>query len=135
MRRVISMAMVAAFLTAPLAPVWAAGQCSSVGQSMACHRMVKIEPGARHCDGMPEHHHNSAPASQGMVIASSGQESCPMNCCVQGRVQSGIAAAPISIPVPMAVTDKEFSYAPVMFTSAGFSSHTDRGPPPTQSLA
>lgn len=58
-----------------------------------------------------------------------------MNCCVQGATKDGAVPAAASLLAPLAVTDQELSYAPVMFTSAGFSSHTDRGPPPTHFLA
>ncbi|MBZ5534256.1 MAG: hypothetical protein LAO20_22755 [Acidobacteriia bacterium] len=134
MRRFLSLTMVAALLTVPLSPVWAVAQ-SSGNEPMACHRVGMTHHDAHDCDGMPEHRHGGAPASHGVVLANANPENCPMNCCVQGRVQSGTVAAPISLPVPLAVTDKESSYALVMFTSAGFSSHTDRGPPSTQSLA
>ena len=104
-------------------------------QAATCHRMPMQNAAAKHagkhkgmehCDGMEmAAEQPSDPAS----IAASHSHSCPMNCCVQGTTASGAAvtASPL-LPRP-ANSGAEFHSLSVVFATAGFSSHTDRGPP------
>jgi hypothetical protein len=86
---------------------------------------------ATHCDRpMHEHHHHAeaTPATQSLSAGQS-DEKCPMDCCTPGHRQSGSAAHSNSLLPPLAVSDQNVHVVPVHFISAGFSSHTDRGPP------
>jgi hypothetical protein len=93
------------------------------------------QPGhaAHHCDGMTADDPDASDTAPSAKATSS--ENCPMNCCVQGRSHSASSSAATNLLPPLAVADKEFSFVPVKFTSAGFSSHTDRGPPAVAFLA
>jgi hypothetical protein len=52
-----------------------------------------------------------------------------MDCC-GASVVTNAAAVAAATPLPSLVaTDQSFNFVPVTFTTAGFSSHTDRGPP------
>jgi hypothetical protein len=83
-----------------------------------------------HCDGMPEAEVSGTEDLDGTPsVRAASEDNCPMNCCVQGQTHSANSAASAHLLPPMAVTDKGNLFVPVMFTSAGFSSHTDRGPP------
>jgi hypothetical protein len=94
-----------------------------------------------HCDAMQhdamQHsmQHDGQSASDDTTLTAGDSGSCPMNCCVQGNVQTGtLAATPVLLP-QLVSAGKEIHFAPVKFTSTGFSSHTDRGPPAAASLA
>jgi hypothetical protein len=80
---------------------------------------------------MHQHHHqeDAEPASNSGLSAGQSDGKCPMDCCMPGHLQSGAAPATGSILPPLAVSDQSFNFVPVIFLSAGFSSHTDRGPP------
>ena len=66
----------------------------------------------------------------GPVVAAYGaSEKCPMNCCVQA-VPPTVAALPAASFIPQLHAIKASIHAfAVTFSSTGFSSHTDRGPP------
>jgi len=83
---------------------------------------------AHHCAAMHEQQ-EPQPASEDGASVSGRSESCPMNCCTQGSLPNATAVVSFSLIPPLAVTDAEIHLVPVTFTSAGFSSHTDRGPP------
>jgi hypothetical protein len=125
MRRILSITTVVALLSSMLSPIMAAA-CTGTGKAASCH-----EAAMPHCDRMMhEHHsHHAAPASSAGVSAGENNAKCPMDCCTAGHPQSGTAAVVPSILPPLALSDPAFHFAPVTFTSAGFSSHTDRGPP------
>jgi hypothetical protein len=80
-----------------------------------------------HCGGMAEE--DSIQALGGIFITGNRAHPCPMNCCEQGAPKSGAAIQAISFTPSVAVTDANVHFAPISFVSAGFSSHTDRGPP------
>lgn len=91
-----------------------------------CHRMVH-----GHDCGMMAHHHDEDSDSGSIISVAQQDEKCPMNCCMQ----AGHASAK---PVPLTAGNAPLlrSYAFPLFESqvfavAGFSSHTDRGPPST----
>jgi len=83
---------------------------------------------------MHEHHHHDAamdeskPGLSGVSLADNDAK-CPMDCCTAGHPRNGAAVSATSFLPPLAVSDREFSFTSVTFISAGFSSHTDRGPP------
>jgi len=131
MRRLLSISLVTALLAIPLSPVWAVAACSHASAQPACHRMSMHmdHPGHQehHCDGMSPSEESDATDETAVRAASS--ENCPMNCCVQGQTHSAGSTVATSLLPPLAATDKELSFVPVKFSSVGFSSHTDRGPP------
>jgi hypothetical protein len=139
MKRLFSISTVVVLLVSVFSPVWAADMDMQGGY---CHRMQMQSAPAQHdgkharmhhhCDGMGEGMEGmnmaAAQPSDGISIAAT-HSSCPMNCCVQGTPTSGIAIAAASFLPSLAAADAEFHFASIIFASAGFSSHTDRGPP------
>ena len=126
MRRFLSITVVAALLSSMLSPIMAAA-CTGTGKAVSCHAVA-----VDHCDRpMHQHHHHAAaaPESKRALSAAPNDAKCPMDCCTPGHLRSGAAVSTNSFLPPLAVSDREMHFVPVMFTIAGFSSHTDRGPP------
>jgi hypothetical protein len=133
MKRLFSISTMVVLLYSMYLPAWARDM--EPMQAASCHRMP-MQDGppkhagkhakAHHCDGMDM----AATESSDLVyIAASHSHSCPMNCCVQGTTTSGaaVAASPL-LPRP-ANSGAKFHSVSIVFATAGFSSHTDRGPP------
>lgn len=136
MKRVFSISTVLVLLCSVFSPLWAADM--EMTQATSCHRMPMQDAtshhgkhaSAHHCEGMGDA--TEMPAtdpSDEIFIAANHSHSCPMNCCVEGTPQSGVAVSAVSLLPPVAATEAEFHFASITFASAGFSSHTDRGPP------
>jgi len=116
-------------LSAMLSPTMAAA-CEGTGKAVACHSMP-----VAHCErAVHEHHHHAAttvaePVSSVSASVAHDDNKCPMDCCRPGHRQSA-GTVDATSPLPsLAVNDNAIQFVPVVFTSAGFSSHTDRGPP------
>ena len=125
MRRVLSITMAVALISSLLSPVMAAA-CTHA-RAASCHRAA-VQP--QHCDGMNQHHHAmNAASSEPAAWTASDPGKCPMECCTQGHPRSVTAVPAISVLPPLAMTDQAVRFVSVIFTSTGFSSHTDRGPP------
>jgi hypothetical protein len=143
MKRVFSISTMLVLLCSMFSPVWAADM--EMTQAASCHRMPMQDAASQHgkhasahrChgmghgmgDGMEMPATDPSDPSDGMFIASKHSHSCPMNCCVEGSPQSGAAISAVSLLPPLSTSDAEFHFASITFASAGFSSHTDRGPP------
>lgn len=126
MRRILSIAIVVALFSSMLSPVMAEA-CTAAGKAASCH-----EEAMPYCDRpMHEHHHHGAATgdSKSGLSASENGVKCPMDCCTPGHPRNGAAVVATSILPLLAMSDREFQYVPITFTVAGFSSHTDRGPP------
>jgi hypothetical protein len=82
-----------------------------------------------HCDRPMHHHHAAAPESKTAFSAAPDDAKCPMDCCTPGHLRSGATVSTNPNLPPPAVSDREIHLVAVVFTVAGFSSHTDRGPP------
>ena len=134
MRRFLSITTIAALLSSLLSPLMAAA-CTGTGKAVSCHA-VEVSSHAEEapsCDRAmhKHHHHDAAPArqSKSALSASADETKCPMDCCTPGHPRAGAAVSTNALLPPLAVNDRDCHIAPVTFTSAGFSSHTDRGPP------
>ena len=125
MRRFLSITVIAALFSSMLSPIMAAA-CTGTGKAVSCHAVV-----ADHCDRPAHQHHHAvaAPESKMALSAASDDAKCPMDCCTPGHLRSGAAVSKNPSLPPLAVSDREIQFLPVTFTIAGFSSHTDRGPP------
>ncbi|MGZ4867616.1 MAG: hypothetical protein ACXV7C_10355 [Candidatus Angelobacter sp.] len=126
MRRLLSITVVAALISSMLSPLMAAA-CTGTGKAVSCHAVV-----TDHCDRPTHQHHHhaaAAPESETALSAAPDDAKCPMDCCTPGHLRSGAAVSANSFLPPLAVSDREIHFASVTFTIAGFSSHTDRGPP------
>jgi hypothetical protein len=125
MRRFWSITVLAAQVAFLLSPAWSQGLdmlcCEGATE---CHRSAYAMHAMHHCAVM------HAQQGAGEVAVSSRMErGCPMDCCVPRNLPNATATASFSLIPPLAVTEAEFQFVPVTFTSNGFSSHTDRGPP------
>ncbi|HEX7288839.1 MAG TPA: hypothetical protein VF532_21830 [Candidatus Angelobacter sp.] len=134
MRRFWSITTILALVAAMLAPM--TGAAMEAAHPMGCPRTAAhsehqkshaMKAHAHHCGAMHEEH-APEPASPGSSI-SGLEKSCPMDCCVQGSLPNASAVAAFSLILQLAVSDAELHLVPIIFVSAGFSSHTDRGPP------
>jgi hypothetical protein len=126
MRRILSIATVVALISSSFLPLMASTGCREAGKAMSCHGGAMP-----HCDrAMHEHHHDAAPVES--ASSFSGAEDnykCPMDCCSPSHLTTAASPASSNFLPPLAVSDRNFHFASVTFVSAGFSSHTDRGPP------
>ncbi|HEY6970372.1 MAG TPA: hypothetical protein VJA94_14280 [Candidatus Angelobacter sp.] len=138
MRRVFASALIVVLVASLSLPVWATA-CAHMAKTPMCHRApaqhhshpTARKDGARwgphHCDGMGDENEMAVPNSDRRV--SDLPAKCPMQCCMQATV-SKVAVAVKNAIVFHPITSHERVERPgILFTSNGFSSHTDRGPP------
>ena len=127
MRRILSIATIVALISSSLSPLMAAA-CTGTGKAMSCHAVAMP-----HCDrSMHEHHHHDgAPveSSSSVSVAEDDGTKCPMDCCNAGHPTTVATPSAASFLPPLAVSTRSLYFISVTFVSAGFSSHTDRGPP------
>jgi hypothetical protein len=127
MRRIFSIATVVALISSSFLPLMASTGCREAGKAMSCHGGAMP-----HCDrATHEHHHHDAAPIESASSLSGVEDNykCPMDCCSPSHLTTAASPASSNFLPPMAVSDRNFHFAPVTFISAGFSSHTDRGPP------
>ena len=125
MRRFLSIATVLALLSSMTSPLLAA-TCTGKGKAVSCHGGAMP-----HCDRPMHHHHDDDAAPEPAQELSAGESDahCPMDCCTPGHPQNGAPATTASNFSPLALSGQNVHVVPVPFLGAGFSSHTDRGPP------
>ena len=126
MRRSLSITVILALVSSMLSPIMAAA-CTGTGKAVSCHAVA-----VDHCDRpMHQHHHHvaAAPESKTAFSAAPDDAKCPMDCCTPGHLRSGATLSTHPDLPPPAVSDHKIQFVAVVFTVAGFSSHTDRGPP------
>jgi hypothetical protein len=126
MRRSLSITVILALFSSMLSPILAAA-CTGTGKAVSCHAVAMD-----HCDRpMHQHHHHdaAAPESKTHLSAASDDAKCPMDCCIPGHLRSGATVSTNPNLPPPAVSNSKIQFVAVVFTVAGFSSHTDRGPP------
>jgi hypothetical protein len=118
---------IVALISSSLSPLMAATACMGTGKAMSCHAAEKMANCDRH---MHEHHHSAAPAkSDSSMSVAEDNSKCPMDCCSPGHLTTVAKPSAASFLPPLAVSTRSIHFASVTFVSAGFSSHTDRGPP------
>jgi hypothetical protein len=134
MKRLFSISMMVVLLYSMYLPAWARDM-EPMQAASSCHRMPMQNAAPKHAGKHARKHHceemdmAATEPSDLASIASSHSHSCPMNCCEQGTPQSGAAVSAVSFLPPLANVEAGFHFASIIFASAGFSSHTDRGPP------
>ncbi|HEY6271491.1 MAG TPA: hypothetical protein VIX19_05785 [Terriglobales bacterium] len=132
MRRLISISAIASLMFSSVSPLLAASTCEHVKQMVGCHRIEEQKTQKPHCEMM--HHHDaeetSPPTTDGPAMrALPSTQNCPMDCCQFGHRTDAVSLTTASsLPQP-AILDQTLSVVSVVFSSTGFSSHTDRGPP------
>jgi hypothetical protein len=106
---------------------------------MACHRSAlhksAVDTTRQHCHNMADMREMESDASlmpsqnDEASIAGSADNQCPMGCCaVTGSANHAAPTSPLMLTAPV-VMEHQVSFAEVLFSRNGFSSHTDRGPP------
>jgi hypothetical protein len=79
---------------------------------------------------MMEHHHHADSDSESSAIAAVQQDQkCPMSCCIQASSTAARPANASANSTPLLVSQAFTLFESQVFVAAGFSSHTDRGPP------
>ena len=127
MRRSLSITVILALFSSMLQPIMAAA-CTGTGKAVSCHALA-----VNHCDRPTHQHHHhaaaAAPESKAAFSVASDDPKCPMDCCTPGHLRDGATVSTHPTLPPPAVSDQKIQFASVVFMVAGFSSHTDRGPP------
>jgi len=120
MRRSISALMISVVLMTIVEPLAIA---ASLATMPACCR----RNGKHHCTAVA-HMHGRLPESSSPTL-SNLPEQCPMRRCVRSNVSAPFTLASREIERVPAACSTAVIHDSVTFTAAGFSSHTDRGPP------
>lgn len=137
MQRICSIVALLAVLLPVASPLWASTGTMPYGAS--CHRMA-MQNAARatsaqehHCHGMAAEQAKAPEEGNAPAMGSAaGSEKCPMNCCLQSAPPPA-ATLPTASALPLLhTTDFKMHSVAIIFSSPGFSSHTDRGPPSIQ---
>ena len=95
-----------------------------------CHRATHA-----HDCGMMEHHHDASGSGSSGVAAFHQDEKCPMSCCMQASSATARPATSSATSTPLLIFQAFTPFESQVFTAAGFSSHTDRGPPSMHSFS
>lgn len=124
MRRIFAIAMIGALMCSTALPLWASA-CEAMKVTPMCHRMAA----EHHCE--MEQQDDQATPEQAIPVMSSHSGYCPMHCCMQSSAGTAGAVASASTAISLPVVQHQVSFSNPTFTTSGFSSHTDRGPPLT----
>lgn len=126
MRRILAITSIAALILSMAAPVWATA-CTAMDKVQMCHRTVAQH---HHCDTMMEPQDETVvPQSEAAFKDLPGK--CPMQCCMQAQAGNGTVLPAAVLLFTLLVSEYRIDFPGITFTSTGFSSHTDRGPPLT----
>jgi hypothetical protein len=124
MRRCFSISVIVALIST-FAPMNAMRGCHPAGGPMVCHRTAAMH----HCDEMDNTDQADDSGDARYMSAGNPVSKCPMNCCFHvGSSSTAMALVHHSVFVLVSVR-YDWQPASTVFTSNGFSSHTDRGPP------
>jgi hypothetical protein len=134
MQRFFSILAILALLFPFASPLLVSAETMPYGAS--CHRMP-METAGTHAPRHEHHCHEMAAqatdADAGNTVASTANsEKCPMNCCSQSAPPTAAALHTASALPLLGATEFKMHSVAVTFSSPGFSSHTDRGPPSIQ---
>ena len=135
MRRLLAITVITALICSTGMPVWASA-CETMHKAMLCHRepaknqVTRRAAAAHHCDSMiMEDEQDAAPASDSKTFVKGSSQECPMQCCTQAQAGTSSAVASAAL-IDGLISSEDHIYIPaVAFSTPGFSSHTDRGPP------
>ncbi|HLW52326.1 MAG TPA: hypothetical protein VKW06_05750 [Candidatus Angelobacter sp.] len=129
MRRLISISAICALLALPAAPLVAAS-CPHARMATACHRTEHAH--VHHCETMDDDASVQAAESESenrVIAGSSASQDCPMDCCSASQRTGSIAVTASFEVTQFAASEQNLLPVPIVFSTPGFSSHTDRGPP------
>ncbi len=129
MRRFCSITMLVLLLGSALSSGWAATDCGGTGVRMLCHRHSMT---MRHCEMMEGQAKDGEGMSNGedsVAIELAGPTKCPMQCCMRLSAGKNAVASLGFMLSPLSAGHGQGSLFSAIFSSPGFSSHTDRGPP------
>lgn len=128
MRRWFSITAICALLASTAMPLVAAS-CPHAKMAMACHRTehAQAQGHQHHCDEMAKEQND--PGSSETRIQSALQQNCPMDCCSASQRTSAVALSAVFSTAALPLAGHDASFINPVFSTSGFSSHTDRGPP------
>ncbi len=133
MKRLFSISMMVVLLYSMYLPAWARDM--EPMQAASCHRMPMQNAAAKHagkhkgmhhCDGMEM---AAAAASDPGFYRGQPFSFMPHELLCAGNYHIGSRSYGKSSSSPAGQSGAEFHFGSIVFASAGFSSHTDRGPP------
>ena len=134
MRRLLAITVITALICSTGMPVWASA-CEAMHRTSFCHRVPGNTTAAKsaakhHCDSMVmEEEQDAAPASDSETFVKGSSHECPMQCCTQAQAGTSSAVASAAL-IEGLISSEDHVYVPAIpFSTPGFSSHTDRGPP------
>lgn len=134
MRRVLAITVITALICSTGMPVWASA-CEAMHKTSFCHRVPGNTTASKsapkhHCDSMVmEDEQDATPALDSETFVKGSSHECPMHCCEQAQARASSAVASATL-IDGLVSSEDPIYVPaVPFSTPGFSSHTDRGPP------
>ncbi|HKD13026.1 MAG TPA: hypothetical protein VKE71_00645 [Candidatus Angelobacter sp.] len=133
MRRLLAITVIAALICSTGRPVWA-NACVSMQKTPLCHRALahlhaaeQTSRPVHHCDSMEQQDDTSAPESARLTAGHA--KDCPMQCCTQAKAGVSSAVAATAFIAILLSSENHVGIPAVVFSTPGFSSHTDRGPP------
>ena len=92
-----------------------------------CHR-GHAQHSRHHCDTMMNDADETAAPNSGQTVSDLPAK-CPMQCCMQATASKVAAAVKSNTGFQPVRAPERIEFPAILFTSNGFSSHTDRGPP------
>jgi len=133
MRRLLAITVITALICSTGMPVWASA-CETMHKAALCHREPAhsqvTRKAAHHCDSMDmEDEQDAAPASDSETFIKGSPHACPMQCCAQASAGTGFAIGSAALTAGLVSSEDQLYVPAVAFSTPGFSSHTDRGPP------
>ncbi|HEY6251962.1 MAG TPA: hypothetical protein VI685_18550 [Candidatus Angelobacter sp.] len=131
MRRLLAITVITALICSTGMPVWASA-CQAMNKTAMCHRTPLHQSSTaaharHHCDMMAEE--DEASASESTSVIKAHPNDCPMQCCMQGITGNGSAVPATALIAVLLSFEDHVCIPAVAFSTPGFSSHTDRGPP------
>jgi len=132
MRRLLAITVIAGLICSTGMPVWASA-CEAMHKTPMCHRTAVSQSShaahaQHHCDMMAQEE-DAAASSESASLVKDHPNSCPMQCCMQATAGNG-SAIPAAAFIAILLSSEAHVYVPaITFSTPGFSSHTDRGPP------
>ena len=98
---------------------------------MLCHRVRTDSAHAakHHCNDMMDDEEQASQDAPLTMVQGQHSQQCPMNCCVQATLRIAVALHSTAFLPQLVTLENELHVTAVVFSSTGFSSHTDRGPP------
>ncbi|HEY6350246.1 MAG TPA: hypothetical protein VI636_12635 [Candidatus Angelobacter sp.] len=125
MRRLLAITVIMALICSTGMPVWASA-CKAM-HKMPTPQSSGAAHAQHHCDMMADE--DDAGVSESNSVIKDRASDCPMQCCMQASAGNGPAIPAAAFIAVLLSSEDHVDVPAVAFSTPGFSSHTDRGPP------